>query len=198
MVSGVICPTVYMICWYDIMLAIHIPCVHFCCPLQLNSYATVNRDMVWGRREALQADVAEEGTNNIQEAFVEMLSSDETEGSTDLVQEDDEVFSSDYHHQSAEDPLKDGLENKTGLSAVALQRDDLKQFYKTDKTCFDGEEVHACEESAVNEIGDVHSLNEPLGEVEQNVPDMMKVIKVIESERRADPTLQEDTLSMSI
>ena len=74
-----------------------------------------------------------------------------------------------------------GLVEETGRSASALQRDELKQFHK---------------EYAVNEVGDLHSFND--------LPDMMKVMKVvcrtdavIESERRPDPTLQEDTLSVS-
>ena len=182
--------------------------------MQLNSYEAVRHELVLGMGTEERAVGAEAGTSNIQDVFLvrEMVSSDEPQGIADLVNEDDGVLPwgvmgygvvllSEIPNQSPEDPLEDGLEEETGRSAVPLQRDELKQFQKTDKACFNGV-GHTCEESAVNEIGDVHSLNEPLGEVEQNMPDMVMQIvgrteKVIGSEIRPDRTLQEDTLSTS-
>ena len=200
---------VMKLCWLYICLV----CV--CCPLQLNSYEAVRHEVVLGMGTEEHAVAAEVGTSNIQDVFLvrEMVSSDEPQGIADLVNEDDRVLSwgvmgydvvllSEVPNQSPEDPLEDELEEDTGRSASALQRDELKQFHKTDNACFNGVEGHTCEESAVNEIGDVHSLNEPLGKVEQNMPDMVMQIvvrteKVIGSEKRPYPTVQEDALSMS-
>ena len=178
-----------------------------CCPLQLNSYEAVRHEVVLGMGTEERAVGAEAGTSNIQETF------HIPQGITDLVNEDDGVLPwgvmgygvvllSEVPNQSPEDPLEDGLEEETGRSAVPLQRDELNQCHKTDTACLNGEEGHTCEESAVNEIGDVHSSNEPLGEVEQNMPDrVMQIVgrteKAIGSEIRPDLTLQEDTLSMS-
>ena len=164
-------------------------------PLQLNSYEVVCH-VELGRSTEERVVAGEAGTSNIQEVFP----SDEPQGQ---VQEEDGVLSTEFPNQSAEDPLENGLEEETGRSAGALQRDELEQFYETDKACFNGEEVHTLEESAaVYEIDDEQSLNEPLDEEEQGMPDMvMKVVGRIEmvvvSGISPYPTLQEDTLSLS-
>ena len=169
------------------MLFIHY-LVHVCCLLQLNSYEAVRHEVVLGRGEEEHVVGAEVGASNIQEAFPvrEMVSSDEPQGITDLVQEDDEVLPSDFLNQRAENPLEDGLKEEKGQSAGV-------------NACVDGDNVYAFEESAaVYEIDD-----EPLSEEEQVMPDdiAMMVVgrteKVVVSERRPDPTLQEDALSVS-
>ena len=172
-------------------LCIYLVCI--CCPLQLNSHETVHHEVELGWSAEEPVVGAEAGTSNMQEAFVitRKLSSDEPQSITDLVNEDDGVLSSEFLNQSPEDPLEDGLEEETGRSA-------------SDNACVDGDKVYTFEESAaVYEIDDVYFFNDPLGEVEQSMPDMKvrKVIgrteKVLESESRPDPTLQEDALSMS-
>ena len=96
-----------------------------------------------GRGTEEHAVAAEAGTSNIQDVFLvrEMVSSDEPQGIADLVNEDDRVLPwgimgygvvllSEVPNQSPEDPFEDELEEETGRSASALQRDELKQFQK--------------------------------------------------------------------
>ena len=187
--------------------------VHVCCLLQLNAYETLHHEVVLGTGEE-EHIIAEVDNSNIQEAFLvrEIVSSDEPQGTTDLVQEDDEVLPSDFPDQSAENPLEDGLEEEKGRSADALQRDDLKQFHNADNACVDGDvnvscvnkdKVYTFEESAAGyENDDEQSFNEPLSEEEQGMPDIEVMVvgrteKVVVSERRPNPILQEDTLSVS-
>ena len=161
--------------------------MHVCCLLQLNSYETVHHEVALGMGEEEHV-IAEVDNSNIQEAFLvrEMTSSDEPQGITDMVQEDDEVPPSDFLDQRAENPLEDGLKEEKGRSAG-------------DNACVDGDNMCAFDESAaVYEIDD-----EPLSEEEQGMPDdiAMMVVgrteKVVVGEIRPDPTLQEDTLSVS-
>ena len=179
--------------------------MHVCFPLQLNSYEVVRREVVLGQEEEEHVVGAEVGTSNIQEAFPvrEIVSSDEPQGITDLVREDDGVLPSDFLDQSAEISLEDRLEKEKGRSASALQRDNLKQFHNADNACVDGDKVYTFEESAaVYEIHDDQSFNEPLSEEEQGMPDIVIMVvgrteKVVESGRRPNLTLEEDTLSVS-
>ena len=93
-------------------------------------------------------------------------------------------------------PLEDQLEEEKGQSAGVLQRDNLKQFRNADT-------VYTFEESAAGyEIDDEQSFNEPFCEEEQGMPDIAMMVvgrteKVVVGEIRPDPTLQEDTLSVS-
>ena len=166
--------------------------------LQLNSYETVHHEV---RLDSSAEDHATEvSTNNVQEVQ-EVFSSNEPQGITGLVQDEDGVLSVEFPAQSAEDPLEDGLKEETGQSA--LQKDELKQFPKNDKVCFNGEEVHTFEETAaVYEIDDKQSFNEPLSEEEQGMSDIVmmvvgrtEVVKV--SGKTPDLPLQEDALSVS-